>query len=154
FWLQNVGGDNAMAVGFGGCVAGVDATSDLFSNDLFPQRVSSNFGGRGAEMVGPAISWEKICFVVPTPPHTDHVEGIRALGGTVFTSAGNVDLARRVGGGKIEVVKDKLTLGTGRNRIEIYLMKGGLHADEMLFAYLPEHRMVFEGDLSDYVLEA
>ena len=36
----------------------------------------------------------------------------------------------------------------------MWLIRNDPHAEEMIFIHLPEHRIAFEGDLSDYVLSA
>ena len=51
----------------------------------------------------------------------------------------------------IQLVKNKLTLGSGDERIDVWAMTNEQHAESMLFIHLPGRRIIFEGDLSDYI---
>ena len=44
-----------------------------------------------------------------------------------------------------------MTLGSGAERIDIWSMTNEQHAESMLFFHLPGRRIVFEGDLTDYI---
>ena len=48
-------------------------------------------------------------------------------------------------------MKNKMTLGSGEERIDIWAMTNEQHAESMLFIHLPGRRIIFEGDLSDYI---
>ncbi len=47
----------------------------------------------------------------------------------------------------IETVQEKRVFGRGRNRIELYDVGPNPHAEEILMAYLPEHRLLFLSDV-------
>jgi glyoxylase-like metal-dependent hydrolase (beta-lactamase superfamily II) len=47
---------------------------------------------------------------------------------------------------KFEYVKDKLVLKDDTQSIELYPLKGALHADDMIVAYVPKAKVVYESD--------
>jgi glyoxylase-like metal-dependent hydrolase (beta-lactamase superfamily II) len=47
---------------------------------------------------------------------------------------------------KFQYVKDKLVLKDGTRTVEIYPIKGALHAEDMMVVYLPKEKVVFESD--------
>jgi hypothetical protein len=76
------------------------------------------------------------------------------------TTSGNVGLARAVASSvgvkdpTIDVVRDRMTLGSGDGRIDIYELRDDPHVEGTLLIHLPGRRIAFEGDLSDYVPSA
>jgi glyoxylase-like metal-dependent hydrolase (beta-lactamase superfamily II) len=47
---------------------------------------------------------------------------------------------------KFQYVKDKLVLKDNTRTVEIYPLKGALHAEDMMVVYLPKEKVVFESD--------
>ena len=43
-------------------------------------------------------------------------------------------------------MKDKLVLKDSTRTVEVYPLKGALHAEDMMVVYLPKERVVFESD--------
>jgi glyoxylase-like metal-dependent hydrolase (beta-lactamase superfamily II) len=47
---------------------------------------------------------------------------------------------------KFQYVKDKLVLKDDTRTIELYAIKGALHGEDMIIAYLPKEKVIFESD--------
>jgi glyoxylase-like metal-dependent hydrolase (beta-lactamase superfamily II) len=108
-----------------------------------------------------------IKYVVNTHHHSDHAGGIRAYaaeGIPIITHEShkryyeqeilknphtlNPDrLAKMPRAPVIETVKDKRILTDGDMTIEVYLVRGNLHAEGMLMAYVPKEKLVIQSDL-------
>ncbi|HET9788742.1 MAG TPA: MBL fold metallo-hydrolase, partial [Pyrinomonadaceae bacterium] len=96
-----------------------------------------------------------------THHHDDHFGGIAGFaraGATIITTPNNYTLALAVtrksgmsSAPRIQLVKNKLTLGSGDERIDVWAMPNEQHAESMLFIHMPGRRIIFEGDLSDYI---
>jgi len=107
-----------------------------------------------------------IKYVVLTHHHNDHSGGVRAYvreGASIITTPGNrrffsrmvadvflpspsgrAPIARRE---FIETIQDKRRTFSDGKRIEIYDIGPSPHAKEMTVAYLPNERILFQGDL-------
>jgi flavorubredoxin len=100
---------------------------------------------------------KKISYVIPTHHHSDHFGGVALLaktGTAIITTSGNRQLARQLAGNvKVITISDSISIGRREKRLVIY-KTSNLHADEMLFAYLPEQGIIFEADITDYRLPA
>jgi glyoxylase-like metal-dependent hydrolase (beta-lactamase superfamily II) len=106
--------------------------------------------------------------------HSDHGAGIRtfiAEGATIITSEGNKDFYERVvlkapfvlEPDKLALnpkpanfiwVQDKYVLTDGKRTMEIYKVKNTGHHTDLLIAYMPKEKLLFECDLLDDVDEA
>jgi len=106
-------------------------------------------------------------YVVVTHHHTDHSGGVRAYvreGANIVTTPGNKNFFTRMvedvfspslSGRKpiarrdfIETFSNKKRVFTdGKQTVELYDIGRGPHADEMVVAYLPNEKMIFQGDL-------
>lgn len=97
--------------------------------------------------------------VAVTHFHDDHAGAAKGFideNITIITTAGNSKYFKRVGdssstaargGTKIETVNGKRILTDGQITVELIDIGKGPHADEMLIAYLPAQKLVFQGDL-------
>ena len=47
----------------------------------------------------------------------------------------------------IETVKDKRVLTDGNMTLELHLVRGNLHAEGMLMAYVPKEKLIIQADL-------
>ena len=166
FILRNVGGYNVLvaAIGPGPCYAVFDAPASFDTNPPLPDtepppNLAKDVLTRAAE----ALPGKRLCWVVPTHHHGDHIGGVATLlaanpESVLVVPPGSRTLGERMAGpaggvGRVRVVEDSpLTLGEGDERVEIHLVKDAQHADELLLAYFPARRITFEGDLSDYIL--
>jgi glyoxylase-like metal-dependent hydrolase (beta-lactamase superfamily II) len=102
-------------------------------------------------------------FLVATHHHDDHTGGIRAYmeeGVTVVTTPGNVAHFRGVAARRgtldgvdrpveprFEVVRGRRTFGAGPAAVEVMDIGPNPHTEEMLVAYVPAARLLFQGDL-------
>lgn len=165
WFLRNVAGYNVMVARIGDCAAVFDAPASYghFGGPIpgggsAPDR-SEIILNRVREVTG-----LKVCYVIPTHHHNDHFGGIAGFaraGATIITTPGNLALARetiRAAGvsiePKIQLVQEKLTLGSGAERIDVWVIRNDPHAEEMIFIHLPGRGIAFEGDLVDYVPSA
>ncbi len=106
-------------------------------------------------------------YVVVTHHHTDHSGGVRAYvreGANIVTTPGNKNFFARMvedifspspSGRKpiarrdfIETFSSKKRVFTdGKQTVELYDIGPGPHAEEMVVAYLPNEKIIFQGDL-------
>ena len=126
----------------------------------------SEQSGRAIALIQQKFPGKPIRYVIPTHHHDDHAGGLRAFianGAIVITTKGNEQVFRKMATAtygiepdeqervkkpiKFEFVDRKRVLEGGGTRIELYDMGPGPHADEMLVAYVPASRFLFQGDL-------
>jgi hypothetical protein len=160
--LTNVGGYNALAVDMGNCFAVIDAPASFDSLDILPSPPAAS---SPAVMIRSLLekldTAKKICYVIPTHHHDDHFGGIAELakdGATVVTAAKTKAFAAKVLGpqttAKLQTIDGKLSLHTPNGPMELHLLRDIPHVNEMIFAYFPKQKIVFEGDLADYFVDA
>lgn len=161
WFMRNVGGYTSMFARVGDCVAVFDAAASygFFGNALPNARPRQDLSAMILAKVR-EVTDKKVCYVIPTHHHDDHFGGIAGFaraGATIITTPNNHALAQAVtrksgtSSPKIQLVKNKMTLGSGEERIDIWAMTNEQHAESMLFIHLPGRRIIFEGDLSDYI---
>lgn len=110
---------------------------------------------------------EKTCpgkpirFVVVSHHHGDHIGGAGVFAGpdmTFLVSAGDAALVRQAAAARadadgtgrparVEVVRSRRTISDGGRRLEVIQVGRNPHTDENLMLWLPEERIVLEGDL-------
>jgi glyoxylase-like metal-dependent hydrolase (beta-lactamase superfamily II) len=113
-----------------------------------------------------AIPGKPIQYVVTTHAHFDHISGLRefvAEGATIIVNQIDVPFYeaalsaprtlnpdRAAGLGSMPVVQgiaDGYVIEDGTRRIELYQLRGSLHADDMMIAYIPSIGTIVEADL-------
>ena len=112
-----------------------------------------------------AIPGKPIRYVVVTHTHFDHVSGLRdfvAEGATIITHESSAKFferalstprtlnkaeAKPAGTPKIQAVGDRFVLQDGKQVVELHRIKGHVHADDMLVAYIPSAKTIVESDL-------
>lgn len=153
--LRRIGAYNALLVEVGDCVAVVDAPASFAAVAAVPvASPPQELGERILALVRERLN-KSVCYVVPTHHHADHAGAVGALaraGATVLASPPDVELMQRLAGpgGRVEAVGDVRGLGP----IELHRLPGGPHVGEMLFAYVPAIKAVFEADNADYVSQS
>ena len=118
------------------------------------------------EQTKKAIPGKPIRYVVVTHTHFDHVTGLRDFvgeGATIIAHEMNVKFfdaalktprtlnaqpdARKGAAPKLLGVGDKYVLTDGKQSVELHRIRGHVHADDMLVAYIPSARTIVESDL-------
>jgi glyoxylase-like metal-dependent hydrolase (beta-lactamase superfamily II) len=152
--VHNVAGQNqnTMAVEFKDYIVAVEAPGTSEGAEEVIKRIKL------------AIPGKPIRYVAMTHHHEDHIGGLRSFiaeGATVITTQANRDtvagLAAAPQADRLAenprapqfafVEKGRRVLTDGKQRIEFLDVGPNPHAKEMLIAYLPRHRIVFQGDL-------
>jgi hypothetical protein len=161
WFVRNIAGYNSMFAQVGDCIAVFDAPASFIRfGDPLPS--VANLTDRTHIMIDKIkeVTGKKVCYIVPTHHHADHIGGIPGFvraGATVITTRQGEILARAVVKStgtsalpKIQIIQEKMTLGEGNERIDIWAIKNDPHAETMLFVHFPGRNIAFEGDISDY----
>lgn len=133
----------------------IEAPGDAESYELVQDSARNVLGG------------EEITAVVLTHHHFDHTSNLwryLAAGKKIIAPAGDEEFVRsvarapRMGIGSTEVTDPDLDLvegrrmvGSGPNRFELIDVGPNPHADEILVAYFPEHRLLWVPDIYGYL---
>jgi glyoxylase-like metal-dependent hydrolase (beta-lactamase superfamily II) len=154
-YTVNAGGYNVLAVGFKDYIFVMEAPrGDGVSRQAIEQ-IKKIFPGK------------PIRYVAVTHHHDDHAGGLRtyiAEGAAVIAAPGEKSFFERIAKSKFTIDPDALALNPkelkletisagkrvltdGTTTVEIIDIGTGPHAEEMLVAYLPNEKMVFQGDL-------
>lgn len=107
-----------------------------------------------------------IKYVVPSHTHGDHGGGARAYfynGATLLTTQGNVEFYKKLANIKqtirpdplsinpkkpiIEIVDNKRIISDETQTLELYDFGKNDHTDELIFAYLPKQKIVWQSDI-------
>jgi glyoxylase-like metal-dependent hydrolase (beta-lactamase superfamily II) len=154
FVIQNVAGQNqnTLAVGFADYVTAVEAPGSSDGADAVIKRIKQLFPGK------------PIRYVAMTHHHGDHIGGMRSFiaeGATVITTAANRPVIESMAASKqndrlgrdprkpefLLLENGKQVLEDKTRRLELIDIGPNPHAKEMVIAWLPGERVVFQGDL-------
>jgi glyoxylase-like metal-dependent hydrolase (beta-lactamase superfamily II) len=155
YLVNNLGGGvyNVMAVEFADHVVVVEAP------------LSSQVADQAIVEIRKAIPGKPVKYVAITHHHSDHSGGLRAFvadGATVVTTPRNAGYVKSLVASKhltdglaksarplnLELLDNKKRVfRDGTQTLELYDIGPNAHAHEMVVAYLPRQRLVFQGDL-------
>jgi glyoxylase-like metal-dependent hydrolase (beta-lactamase superfamily II) len=154
-YTVNAGGYNVLVVGFKDYVFVMEAPN------------GDNTSRAAIEQIKKLFPDKPIRYIAVTHHHDDHAGGLRtyiAEGATVLALPGEKTFFERVAKSKFTIDPDTLTrnpkelkleiiekgrrvLTDGTTTVEILDIGAGPHTEEMLVAYLPNEKMIFQGDL-------
>ena len=151
--IQNVAGQNqnTLAVGFSDHVVAVEAPGSSEGADDVIARIKELFPGK------------PIRHIAMTHHHGDHIGGLRSFiaeGATVVTTPGNRGVVERMAAapqndrlakdprrpGFLMIEGGRRVLTDGTRTLELIDIGPNPHAREMVIAWLPRERVVFQGD--------
>lgn len=154
-YTVNAGGYNVLAVGFKDHVFVMEAPGGDGASRQAMAEIKKLFPGK------------PIRYIAVTHHHDDHAGGIRtyiAEGATLLALPGERAFFEKVAKSKFTIDPDALTINPkplkvelikegrhtltdGTTTVELIDIGPGGHTDEMLVAYLPAEKLVFQGDL-------
>jgi glyoxylase-like metal-dependent hydrolase (beta-lactamase superfamily II) len=154
FVIQNVAGQNqnTLAVAFKDYVLAVEAPGSSEGADAVIKKIKE------------AIPGKPIRYLAMTHHHGDHIGGLRSFiaeGATVVTTAANRPVVEAMAKAPqndrlaknprapefLFIERNKRVLSDGTRTVELIDIGPNPHAKEMVIAYLPRERVVFQGDL-------
>ncbi|HKY44082.1 MAG TPA: MBL fold metallo-hydrolase [Pyrinomonadaceae bacterium] len=171
-YIFPTGGLNPMFVEFKDFILAVEAPAQHPTLERVPadtQAGSDQPSERFIQKIKETIPNKPIRYLAVTHFHSDHAGGARAFlaeGATLITTPGNKDYFEKLSAAKYTVVPDKLSRQTGPTRIETFDRKHVItdgersvelinvgespHAKENVIVYLPQEKILFQGDLFYY----
>ena len=128
---------------------------------------NDNVSRQAIELIKKTFPGKPIKYVAVSHHHDDHAGGLRAYiaeGATLIAAPGEKSFFEKVVQSKFTIAPDALTrnpqplkieilaggrrvLTDGSVTVEILDIGSGPHAEEMLVAYLPNEKIIFQGDL-------
>ena len=138
-WFLTGGAPMSVLVEFSDHVVIIEAPQDAARSEATIAAVKS------------AMPAKPIRYVVNTHHHFDHSGGLRGYvtaGIPVITHALNARYFAQILGAKaaIETVRDKRVLDDAANTLELHHLRGNLHAETLLVAYLPKQKLLVQAD--------
>ena len=171
-YIFPTGGLNPMFVEFKDFILAVEAPAQHPTLERVPadaQAGSDQPSARFIQKIRETIPNKPIRYLTVTHFHSDHAGGARAFlaeGATLLTTPGNKDYFEKLSAAKYTVVPDKLSRQTGPTTIETFDRKRVIsdgdrsvelinvgespHAKENVIVYLPQEKILFQGDLFYY----
>ena len=152
--IQNIAGQNqnTLAVGFSNHVVAVEAPGSSDGADAVIKKIKELFPGK------------PIRYVAMTHHHGDHIGGMRSFiaeGATVITTAANRPVIEAMAAAQqndrlagnprkpefLLIENGRRILEDKTRKLELIDIGPNPHAKEMVIAWLPAERVVFQGDL-------
>ena len=138
-WFLTGGAPMSVLVEFSDHVVIIEAPQDAARSEATIAAVKS------------AMPAKPIRYVVNTHHHFDHSGGLRGYvtaGIPVITHALNARYFAQILGAKaaIETVGEKRVLADAANTLELHHLRGNLHAETLLVAYLPKQKLLVQAD--------
>jgi len=171
-YIFPTGGLNPMFVEFKDFVLAIEAPAQHPSLERIPadmQAGSDQVSARFIQRIKETIPNKPIRYLAVTHFHSDHAGGARAFlaeGATLLTTPGNKDYFETFAAAKYTVVPDKLSrepraptietfdrkrvITDGERSVELINAGESPHAKENVVVYLPQEKILFQGDLFYY----
>jgi glyoxylase-like metal-dependent hydrolase (beta-lactamase superfamily II) len=133
---------------------------------------NNQYSQAAIEQIKSVVPDKPIRYLVSTHFHFDHLGGVRsyiAQGATIITTPDAKEVINRIASTQHTIRADMLSLNPrspiietfetftgnkrvfedGRHTLELYNISPTPHCDEMIIAYLPRQKLLFEADLQD-----
>jgi glyoxylase-like metal-dependent hydrolase (beta-lactamase superfamily II) len=171
-YIFPTGGLNPMFVEFKDFILAVEAPAQHPSLERVPadtQAGSDQISARFIQKIKETIPNKPIRYLAVTHFHSDHAGGARAFlaeGVTLLTTPGNKDYFETLAAAKYTVVPDKLSreprvptietfdrkrlITDGEKTVELINAGESPHSKENVVVYLPQEKILFQGDLFYY----